>query len=242
MSLGAVIAVELANQISSFSDKRDQGEKYVTVAIEDSDLGDLFITLDLVETINIRYPTKVSNKPTSKGRKTDNIHNDPVEVTVKGIISNASINVLDRGKTGIGLISLATQVTSLDPYLEGVAAEAAVAALGDSIPKASKEAYDMLKSIRSSKSTVSISTSLEHFKGMIIENIDIPISYDVGDALQVTIRAKAIPFVETGTALVDVTDIDPEKADTTGVNGETDLGSGSSQKQSLLSEGLQKFL
>lgn len=240
MAIGAVTVVGLASSLSEFGDKKDQPEKYVTIALEDQGfIGNLYVTLDLVERIDIKYPTKVSKKPTSRGRKTDNIHNEPVILSIKGLVSNASVSILDMNKTGSRLIALATQFTDFDPYLEGVAVQAAMALLD--LPKASQEAYQKLLEIRDTKSTVSISTSLGTFKGLIIESIDIPISYEVGDALEVNIKATAIPFVQTTSALIDVSNVDKEAAGTTGVDSTSDLGSGTMTQSSIGAEAFDFF-
>jgi hypothetical protein len=230
MALGLVSAVSgLASRFGIFNDKTSQPEKYLTFRFQElvdgeyKDDESLYITLDVVEEINIKMPTRVSKKPTSEGRVTDNIHNDPIEVSFTGFISNASVTLLDAGKIGARVTSLLATNVGLDPLAQGLAAEAVMAVGG--FEKSTSKAYETLKQIRDKRGMVSISTSLETFTGMVFESIDIPINYEVGDSLRIEAKAIKLPVVTT--KAIASTFIDLE--DNGGAASSKDLGGNSTK-------------
>lgn len=214
MAFGLIKAVSgLASRFGIYNDKTSQTEKYLTFRFQElvdgkfEDDEYLYVTLDVVEDINIKMPTRISKKPTSEGRKTDNIHNDPIEVSFSGFVSNASITLLDSNKVGARVTALLASNVGLSPLEAGLAAEAAMAVGG--FEKSSNKAYETLKQIRNKRGMVSISTNLETFSGMVFESIDIPINYDVGDALRIEAKAVKLPIVSTksiSSSFIDLTD------------------------------------
>lgn len=225
MPLGLVQAASgVASRLGLYNDKSSQPEKYLTFRFQELENGTfnddeaLYVTLDVVDEINIKMPTRISKKPTSEGRKTDNIHNDPIEVHFRGFISNASINLLDTNKIGSRITSILASSVGLSPLAAGLAAEAAMATIVTD--RASDKAYDLIKQIRNKRGLVSISTSLETFSGMVFESIDIPINYDVGDSLYIEARAIKLPIVSSKTIASTFMDLE----DNSGGASTTDLG------------------
>lgn len=228
MAFGTIIAGNIVG--SAFSkDKRDDRDKYVTIELEDD--SDMFITFDVIESVMISKPTRVSQKKTTKGRRADNIQNDPITVSLKGTISDASISFLDRGKGGIGLLGLATTSLGIDPLVAGLAAEAAAAL--DTTPKASQVAYDMLDSIRNKKSTVKISTRRQIFEGMVIQTLDDTTTVETGRAIDISITAIQVPFVTSEEVSFS---IDETLAGTAAGADTTDMGNVPLKSTSILSE------
>jgi hypothetical protein len=132
-------------------------------------IAELVLDASLEEASSMK--SKVTKYPVENGSIiSDHIVNEPVEVTIKGFVSNHPIIPSDT-------VSLTTA-----PVLK----------------RASAAYFDLL-SIRSKRQPVTIITGLDVFRNMVMESLEIPRSAQTGDSLEFTASFTQITIVSSST-------------------------------------------
>lgn len=132
----------------------------------------------------------VTQFPRERGKDVgDHVRPKRAVVQLECIVSNAPIDVTQRERvsdaSGVTFNSTAVDDTS------GVAGYA-------------QSAYQELKRLRLSKTTLTVVTSLETYEDMVIENLSIPVSSRTGDALVFTVNLVELETVDLKTTTLTV--------------------------------------
>jgi hypothetical protein len=67
-----------------------------------------------------------------------------------------------------------------------------------------KAAFDLLRLLKDNSTPLSITTSLHYYPTMLIENLHFPRDPQIGDSLKISIKFRAVRFVNSDTAKVSV--------------------------------------
>lgn len=144
------------------------------------------IELDVTISESHVYPTTITKYPVESGSvKSDHIINEPVVLTMEGLITNTPIKIFG-GRVG--------QLIRKEPF------------------DRRKTNYEALIDLRKSKTPFTVVTGLTTYKDMFFTSLTIPRDATTGDALRFS--AITTPIVTVNSKTVKLKDIAPEYSDT----------------------------
>ncbi len=144
-----------------------------------SQIGDLVIDGTHLETIT--YSNNISTHPIESGAYVaDHIYINPLRVMMECSITDDSGDLIDAVRE-IGSLFQGNILTNLSNKFQGKGAKQTAA-------------YEFLKDLANSKSTVTIVNKLDVLPNMAVESVSMPRSKETGDRLYFTITLQQISF------------------------------------------------
>ena len=144
-----------------------------------SKIGDLVIDGTHLETIT--YSNNITTHPIESGAYVaDHIYINPLRVMMECSITDDSGNIID-GLREIGSLFQGNILTNISNKFQGKGAKQTAA-------------YEFLKDLAGSKSTVTIVNKLDVLPNMAVESVSMPRSKETGDRLYFTITLQQISF------------------------------------------------
>jgi len=144
-----------------------------------SQIGDLVIDGTHLETIT--YSNNITTHPIESGAYiADHIYINPLRVTMECSITDSAGNIVDNFRE-IGSLFKGNFLTNLSNKFQGKGAKQTAA-------------YEFLKDLAGSKSTVTIVSKLDVLPNMAVESISMPRNSETGDRLYFTITLQQITY------------------------------------------------
>lgn len=149
-----------------------------------SKIGDLFIDGTHLEVIN--YSNTMTDHPVEGGSSiSDHVYTNPLKVMMTGSITDSSVDVFNTAKDFINIFD-GNILTNVVDKFRGRGTKSTLA-------------YELLKDLHTTKSTVSIINYLDTFDNMIIETLSFPRNNKTGDRLFFEITLKQITLASVKT-------------------------------------------
>ena len=139
---------------------------------------------------------------------TDHVRLQPNKLTIEGLVSDSPVTIIGA-LIGAGITSVLGEVNKLVPggfgSIAAVGAGIGLGSLAGAVtgsPRDPRDAFKYLEELFQNRQPFTIITALKQYESMLVENLTVPRSAEIGKSLKFTMQVKQVRIVQSASVLV----------------------------------------